>query len=109
LLISAAAIDYRMARGMREEGRDANHLSGFRVLFECQPLLVLAAALAFFHLGNGAMLPLVRDWPWSPHNTGHGNGAGFVPITIMVAQSRMIVVSLIGMQLAEWQVIGWCC
>ena len=28
------------------------------MLLECKPLLVLAAALACFHLGNAAMLPL---------------------------------------------------
>jgi len=32
--------------------------SAWRILLECKPLLVLAAALALFHLGNAAMLPL---------------------------------------------------
>ena len=38
---------------------DANaKVGGLTVLLECKPLLILAAALACFHLGNGAMLPL---------------------------------------------------
>ena len=31
-------------------------LGGIAVLLECKPLLILAAALACFHLGNAAML-----------------------------------------------------
>ena len=56
-MIPADAIDDREARGLKEGGDDGK-ASGFRVLLECKPLLILAAALACFHLGNGAMLPL---------------------------------------------------
>ena len=54
LMIPGDAIDDRAARGMREEGEDGDTVSGFRVLLDCKPLLVLAAALACFHLGNAA-------------------------------------------------------
>ena len=57
LTIPRDAIDDRAARGMKE-GETTGKASGYRVLVECKPLLVLAAALALFHLGNGAMLPL---------------------------------------------------
>jgi predicted MFS family arabinose efflux permease len=57
LMIPASAIDDKAARGLKEGGDDGK-ASGFRVLLECKPLLVLAAAFACFHLGNGAMLPL---------------------------------------------------
>src|SRR6202789_2474246 len=57
LMIPRGAIDDKVARGMKE-GDEAGKASGFRVLAECKPLLILAAALACFHLGNGAMLPL---------------------------------------------------
>ena len=58
LLIPNEAIDYNAARGLKGDGADGDRASGYRVLIQCKPLLVLAAALAFFHLGNAAMLPL---------------------------------------------------
>ena len=45
-------------RAVSGRGGDDGKASGFRVLLECKPLLILAGALAFFHLGNAAMLPL---------------------------------------------------
>jgi len=97
LMIPADAIDHRVARGMKEDG-DAGHASGFRVLIECKPLLVLAAALACFHLGNAAMLPL---YGLAVVTQQHGDPASFVALTIVVAQGVMIVVSLIAMRMAE--------
>jgi MFS family permease len=59
LLIPAKSIDNRAARGLGDgKTREHEQAKGFRVLFETKPLLVLAGALAFFHLGNAAMLPL---------------------------------------------------
>ncbi len=97
LMIPRKAIDDRAARGMKEDDHD-DKASGFRVLLECKPLLVLAAALACFHLGNGAMLPL---YGMAVVSKVHGDAAGFVAITIVVAQSVMIIVSLIAMRMAE--------
>ncbi len=51
-----------------------------------------------FHLGNGAMLPL---YGLAVVAEKHGDPASFVAITIVVAQSVMIVVSLIAMRMAE--------
>jgi len=105
LVIPASAIDNRIARGMGPEG-DGDHPSGWRVLFTCKPLLILAAALAFFHLGNGAMLPLYSLAVVAGQNA---NGPGFVATTIVVAQAVMIVASLVAMRMAEkkgyWLVI----
>ena len=107
LLIPADAIDHEAARGFHDDdaGRQGEsqaqsleHLSGFRVLISSRPLLVLAAALAFFHLGNAAMLPLYGLAVVAKHET---DPAGFVAITIVVAQSVMILVSLVAMKLAE--------
>jgi MFS family permease len=53
-----------------------------------------------FHLGNGAMLPL---YGLAVVAEKQGNPATFVAITIVVAQSVMIVVSLIAMRMAEKQ------
>jgi MFS family permease len=98
LMIPGRCIDNAAARGMKEHGKDSK-VSGVKVLLSCKPLLVLAGALMFFHLGNAAMLPLygmavtVRE--------GHGNGASFVALTIVVAQAAMVLMSIIAMKTAE--------
>jgi MFS family permease len=97
LMIPRDAIDDKVARGLKEGGDD-NKTSGFRVLLECKPLLVLAAALACFHLGNGAMLPL---YGLAVVAAKQGNPASFVATTIVVAQGVMIVVSLVAIRMAE--------
>lgn len=96
--IPADAIDHRAARGEREGAAHAENISGLLVLVECKPLLVLAAALLFFHLGNGAMLPLFGMAEASAHQ---GNPAALVASTIVVAQAVMIVMSLIAMRMAR--------
>ena len=98
LMIPRAAIDDRAARGLEEGGGAAGKASGFRVLFESKPLVVLAAALACFHLGNGAMLPL---YGLAVVAQNQSNPAAFVAITIVVAQAVMILAALIAMQTAE--------
>lgn len=64
LAISPGAIDNAAARGMNEAEGEAAPVSGIGVLVECKPLLILAAALACLHLGNGAML-LFTTWPFA--------------------------------------------
>ena len=97
-LIPRAAINDRAARGMAEDGGHAVPASGVRVLTECRPLLVLAAALGCFHLGNAAMLPL---YGLAVVAERQGNPAGFVALTIVVAQAVMILAAIFGMRLAE--------
>ena len=97
LLIPAASIDNGAARGMKEDGENVK-ASGFRVLLECKPLLILAAALLAFHLGNAAMLPL---YGMAVVADTQANGASFVAITIVVAQATMVFASLIAMRMAE--------
>ena len=96
-MIPSDAIDNKAARGMKEEGAH-DRARGFSVLIECRPLLVLAAALACFHLGNGAMLPL---YGLAGVAAKKGDPASFVATTIVVAQAVMIVASLIAMKAAE--------
>jgi MFS family permease len=98
LMIPSAAIDDDEARGLDKSKQDNGRVSGITVLLECKPLLILAAALACFHLGNGAMLPL---YGLAVVTAKQGDPAGFVAVTIVVAQAVMILVSLIGMRLAE--------
>ena len=40
------AIDDKAARGLNDDGKEGGKPSGFRVLLDCKPLLILAAALA---------------------------------------------------------------
>ena len=68
------------------------------MLLENKPLLILAAALAMLHLGNGAMLPL---YGLAVIKAGKADPAGFVAMTIVVAQGVMVLASLAAMALAE--------
>jgi MFS family permease len=97
LLIPSDAIDDDEARGLDQGDANAK-VGGITVLLECKPLLILAAALACFHLGNGAMLPL---YGLAVVANKQGDPAGFVAITIVVAQATMILASLLAMRLAE--------
>src|ERR1700744_6382822 len=72
LLIPGSKIDNKAARGLKAKGNETNKASGLQVLVTCKPLLILAAALACFHLGNGAMLPLYGLAASGKH---HGNGS----------------------------------
>lgn len=98
LMIPRGAIDDRVARGLQEGAGGEGKVSGLRALAECKPLLILAAALACFHLGNGAMLPL---YGMAVVSGKQGDPAGFVALTIVVAQGVMIIASLIAMRLIE--------
>jgi MFS family permease len=98
LMIPREAIDDNVARGMKEGGEGGGKASGFRVLAECKPLLILAAALACFHLGNGAMLPL---YGMAVVAAKQGDPASFVAMTIVVAQGVMIIASLIAMRMIQ--------
>src|SRR5258707_4155229 len=97
LIIPKKAIDDHVARGSSADS-SREPASAWRVLLECKPLLVLAAALALFHLGNAAMLPL---YGLAVVSGQEGNGAGFVAMTIVVAQAVMIVASIVAMRMAE--------
>ncbi len=102
LTIPESAIDHRAARGLegksdgKEDGGDK--AEGLRALLSNKPMLILAAALACFHLGNGAMLPL---YGLAVVGAGKGNAALFVAQTVVVAQAVMIVASLSAMRMAS--------
>lgn len=96
LLIPAKSIDDRAARGQLDG--TGGEVKGFRILIECKPMLVLAAALALFHLGNAAMLPL---YGLAVVQAKQSDPAAFVATTIVVAQATMIVASIVAMRMAE--------
>ena len=107
LLIPARAIDHRAARGLDDDdGDDGAGPSGLHTLFADQPLLLLAAALAMFHLGNAAMLPM---YGLAVVGAKQGDPAAFTAKTIVVAQAVMIVAALLARRLAAtrgyWPVI----
>ncbi|CAM2139418.1 MFS transporter [Paraburkholderia tropica] len=89
LLIRRNAIDHDSARGLGPSSRTTHEpASGFRVLLTCRPLLLLALALAMFHLGNAAMLPLYGLAVVSAHQ---GDPNAFTAATIVIAQLVMLV------------------
>jgi MFS family permease len=105
VLIPAKAIDDDAARGLGADKGDGK-AKGWQVLVECKPLLVLAACLSLFHLGNAAMLPLYGLAVVEAHK---GDAASTVALTIVVAQAVMVVASIVAMRVAEargyWLVI----
>ncbi|WP_322964512.1 MFS transporter [Sphingomonas fuzhouensis] len=100
LSIPERAIDHRAARGLEDEDGDdqeGGQAEGFKALLSNKPMLILAGALACFHLGNGAMLPL---YGMAVVGAGKGDAAMFTATTVMVAQAVMIVASLLAMKVA---------
>jgi MFS family permease len=98
LLIPSAAIDDDEARGATRNKDNKTEVGGISVLLKNRTLLILAAALACFHLGNGAMLPLYELAVVSTHQA---DPSRFVAITIVVAQGVMMLVSLIATRVGE--------
>ena len=98
LMIPGSAIDDDAARGLEQQDDGDRKASGLQVLVESKPLLILAAALLFFHLGNAAMLPL---YGLAVVADKHADPASFVAMTIVIAQGTMILTSLVAMRMAE--------
>ena len=97
LMIPEKSIDHAAARGMKNDD-DRGAVGGWRALVECKPLLILAAALLAFHLGNAAMLPL---FGLAVVAARQGDPASFVAMTIVIAQAVMIVAALVAMRMAR--------
>ncbi|HEX4505757.1 MAG TPA: MFS transporter [Alphaproteobacteria bacterium] len=98
LSIPADAIDDGVARGMSKPEKGEARASGYRVLVTCRPLLILAACLLFFHLGNAAMISL---YGMAVSSAKAANPAVAVALTMVVSQGVMIVTSLLAMRVAE--------
>lgn len=98
LLIPARAIDDRAARGLKGAAGSGEKAGGLRVLAQSRPLLLLAAALGMFHLGNGAMLPL---YGMAVVASQGGSGPLFVAETIVIAQGVMILAAIAAAKGAE--------
>jgi predicted MFS family arabinose efflux permease len=94
--IDPKTIDHRAARGL--SGKESEAVSGWSTLLRSKPLLVLAATLLLFHLGNGAMLPLLGQ---SLVASGAGDPAAFTGATVVVAQLTMVPMAILAARLAE--------
>lgn len=97
MAIPRGAIDDAAARGLEAEDLREGP-SGFRVLLRNRPLLVLALALAAFHLGNAAMLPL---YGFAMVETKSADPARAVAMTIVIAQAVMVMASIVATRVAE--------
>jgi predicted MFS family arabinose efflux permease len=97
LMIPPSSIDNHAARGGKEDDPKSEH-SASTMLLKHKPLLVLALALAVFHLGNAAIIPL---YGMAAVAGSQANGPSFVATTIVVAQGTMIIASILGMRAAE--------
>lgn len=96
LLIPEKSIDHQAARGLEDgQSHAEGKAEGIRSFLRHKPLLILAACLCFFHLGNAAMLPL---YGMAVVSAGKGNPAMFTAMTVVVAQAVMIGVSLLAMR-----------
>jgi len=97
LMIPPGSIDHRAARGSKEEDPDSRH-SALAVLLKHKTLLVLGLALAVFHLGNAAIVPL---YGISAVTDSQTNGPSFVATIVVIAQGTMVIAAIVGMRIAE--------
>jgi predicted MFS family arabinose efflux permease len=104
LMIPPRAIDHDSARGLAtpsaKDQQDKHPASGLRILLENRPLLLLAASLALFHLGNAAMLPL---YGMAIVTTHQGDPSAFTAETIVIAQLVMIGAAWLAPRLIQWR------
>jgi len=103
------AIDHDAARGadaQESAGAAAERVpaSGLRVLLQSRPLLLLAAALGLFHLGNAAMLPLYGLAIVAAHQ---GEPSAFTAQTIVIAQLVMVAAAMFATRLIRWRGYWW--
>ena len=107
-MIREDAIDHDVARGLEADSStgDASEakVSGLRILLECRPLVVLAAALALFHLGNAAMLPLYGLAIVAAHQ---GDPSAFTAESIVIAQLVMVGAAAFAYRLIRWRGYWW--
>jgi MFS family permease len=108
MMIRSDTIDHQVARGLAPHeshgGSTDGEVSGFRILVRCRPLLTLAAALAMFHLGNAAMLPLYGLAIVSAHQA---DPSAFTAATVVIAQAVMVVAAMLANRLIRWHGYWW--
>ncbi len=96
--INPAHIDNATARGLEEnQGKPDAAPIPLRALFSDRALLAIAITLAFFHLGNAAMLPLLGQSAVARFDV---NPAAYTGVTVIIAQVTMIATALLGSWIA---------
>jgi len=99
LFIRPGDIDHDAARGA-EHGADAPiPAAGLSVLFKSQPLLLVGATMALFHLANGAMLPLLGQSMVARGETF--DPSVYTAATVLIAQITMIGMALLAAAVAQ--------
>ncbi|SEG53585.1 Predicted arabinose efflux permease, MFS family [Bosea lathyri] len=98
LAIPAAAIDHDAARGGGENADGTVPDRSWRALLTSVPLIILATVLLLFHLGNGAMLPLLGQ---AMVARGDGDPSSATALTVVVAQLTMIPMAFLASRLAQ--------
>ncbi len=93
--INPKEIDHDAARGA--SGKPGHKVQAYSVLIRNMPLIVLASTLLLFHLGNGAMLPLLGQ----SLAAKCADPSAYTSATIIVAQLTMVPVALLAAKLAE--------
>ncbi len=104
LMIPAASINDDVARGKADGDPQGGAVSGFAILFERRPLLILGFSLLVFHLGNAAMLPL---YGLAIVAAQQGNPSLFTAETIVVAQLVMVLASFLAIRLIHFKGYWW--
>ncbi|WP_176057627.1 MFS transporter [Paraburkholderia sp. BCC1876] len=111
MMIRSDSIDHQVARGLAPHESHESHgastdgeVSGFRILVQCRPLRVLAAALAMFHLGNAAMLPLYGLAIVAAHQA---DPSAFTAETVVIAQAVMLIAAMLANRLIRWHGYWW--
>lgn len=104
--IDPNAIDHRAASGL--SGTTSKPAAGLEVLVRSRPLLIVAATLTLFHLGNAAMLPLLGQALVAQHA---GDPSASTSATIVIAQLTMITMALLAARVAVrrgyWLLFLW--
>lgn len=98
LMIPADSIDHEAARGAETGTEETGGGTSWALLFKSAPLIVLALVLMLFHLGNGAMLPLLGQ---AMVARGDGDPSASTALTVVVAQLTMIPMALLAAKLAQ--------
>ncbi|BBY26834.1 MFS transporter [Mycolicibacterium sediminis] len=99
LAIKASLIDDGLARGLQSTTDGGDAPSGFRMLLRNRPLLILAAVVGLWQLGNGAMLPIAGER--LAVGDSHA-GALYQAALIVVAQLVMIPMALLTGRSERW-------
>jgi MFS family permease len=98
VLIRGDAIDHAAARGAERDDAEGREGSVWKTLLTSRPLLIVAVAMMLFHLGNGAMLPLLGQ---AMVARGDGDPSAATALTVVVAQLTMIPMALLAARLAQ--------